>query len=427
MIDTIAKMLKDITGVDTQTRGPSMLNRAVNQRVKDLRLKDIEHYFQVISDKPEELQMLIDELMVTETWFYRDHGPFEYLSKFLEQEWPEKRISKDKLNILSLPCATGEEPYSIAMVLLENGVNKNEFSIDAVDISQRAIRTAKRGVYGKHSFRNSKSAWDDQLKDEYFIKKKNGYSIVHDVKESIEFHHLNFWQDNFPEEGIRYDVVFCRNLLIYFDQVTQQKAIRKLHEIINPDGLLFVGHAESLCVTGSLFAPVREDRAFAFRKSASRSRAIVVERMPYIEKEIEVNSHSQTMVDELRDQSELQRFKDEVKDRYEQSSRFELEDAQIQFDEGWYVEAASICRRHLKRHPNSAHAYYLLARCYEAEKMQAAAVRLHKKAITIEPDHYQALTNLARLMKAEGDLVSATIYETRANRILSGNQQSTEI
>ena len=415
--EKIDQLLKKVTGVDSASRGPTMLKRALSERLSELGQVNLEDYYSFLATSAKELQALIDALMVTETWFYRDKSPFRFLSEYVSGEGTPK--SGQVLQILSVPCATGEEPYSIAMALCQAGLARHQYDINALDISRRAIRSAKRAVYGKHAFRNKDN---EEIKNQFFTRKKNGHKLNNDIKSTVTFYQVNFWQDQPPVKEAFFDIIFCRNLLIYFDKPSQQRAIKRLYQLLAPNGLLFVGHAESLCVSPRLFSSLRENGAFAYRKKpdavANDENAEPFAFQPKRDQP-DIDQADPDMPDNIIQFSHTQHTcKTTAED--EQNKRFELENAQRLIDEDYYFEAAILCRDHLQRFPDSAQAYFFLGMCYEQEGLHKVAIKLYRKAIRLEQDHYQALIHLSKLFQQSGDRVQADLYRYRAHRIIYG-------
>lgn len=143
--------LRDAIGLDIASIGIPAVRRAVHLRVAATR-GDLARYFAYLKQTPSELQELIDAIVVSETWFFRDPASFAAVVTRL-RERPEWVHPTSSVRILSLPCSTGEEPYSIAMALLNAGLQAERFRIDAIDISARALSAAKLGLYRRHSFR----------------------------------------------------------------------------------------------------------------------------------------------------------------------------------------------------------------------------------------------------------------------------------
>ena len=148
----IVALLGHTIGLNPEAVGAETIARAVRQRLAQCGTSDVQTYLKRLQTSEQELHALIDEVVVPETWFFRDQMPFAYLGRYVMAEWfPSHQHAA--LRVLSLACSSGEEPYSIAMALLETGLAPQHFRIDAVDISHKALRWAQCAVYGSHSFR----------------------------------------------------------------------------------------------------------------------------------------------------------------------------------------------------------------------------------------------------------------------------------
>src|SRR4029079_2810951 len=178
-----------------------------------------------------ELQALTEAVVVPETWFFRDRHAFTTLARIVPDEWlpahPAGVVSR-----LSLPCSTGEEPYSMAMALLDATVPANRFRVDGVDISGRHIAQGVRAVYGRNSFRGGEL----RFRDRHFELTAGGYQVREDVRQQVRFEQGNLFAADFlPGVGI-YDVIFCRNVLIYFDRPTQDRALAVVNRLLQAGG-----------------------------------------------------------------------------------------------------------------------------------------------------------------------------------------------
>lgn len=151
-LEKIVTLLYDSIGLNAESIGQQAVLDAVNIRMNDCNINNIQDYYQIASSQNDELKELVEEVVVPETWFFRDNKPFKQLIKYANEEWGAKTSYKP-LRILSLPCATGEEPYSIAMTMLDAGFMPSQVEIDALDISKRNIRRCKKAQYREHSFR----------------------------------------------------------------------------------------------------------------------------------------------------------------------------------------------------------------------------------------------------------------------------------
>ena len=173
----------------------------------------------------------------------------------------------DEFRVLSAPCSTGEEPYSIAMTLM--GAGLKSFQVDGVDISERALLKARDGIYGYNSFRADLPLYAQR----WFRKCEQGRMLAQEVRNSVNFHAGNIIDGCLPNG--RYDVIFCRNLLIYLDDGSRKCLAALLNEKLKDGGLLFVGHAEILPVFNDWFTPVRKQGTFALRKGRRKVAALL--------------------------------------------------------------------------------------------------------------------------------------------------------
>lgn len=221
-----------------------LLENRLSRRIQELNFnsfKDYIYYLKYDMKRSEEIARLLNLITINETYFLRERPQMDYLvSKYI----PEL-ISKGKrsIKILSAACSTGEEPYSIGILLKESGLlNKISVNILALDINSEALETAKKGEYRAISFRGV----DPQIISKYFIKEENVYKILPEIKNMVTFFKGNLLdKSSFFRIGV-VDVIFCRNVLIYFDIESKQKAVENFYTVLQPQGLLFLGHSETL-------------------------------------------------------------------------------------------------------------------------------------------------------------------------------------
>jgi chemotaxis protein methyltransferase WspC len=157
------QLLERTMGLNAASIGAAAIERAVRARLAACKLEDADagRYWQQVQRSPEELQALVEEVVVPETWFFRDPQAFAAMTHIITKEWLPAHAS-GVLRLLSLPCSTGEEPYTMAMALIDAGVPCDRFMIDAVDISGEALARARRGVYGGNSFRGQNLSFRDR-------------------------------------------------------------------------------------------------------------------------------------------------------------------------------------------------------------------------------------------------------------------------
>ena len=186
-MNDIENLLRHSIGLHAATIGSSVVEHTVRSRMRRLGLDNYEEYLNLLRKSPAEWNTLIETMVVTETWFFREKQPFAALVRLVIEEWlpahPEGR-----LRLLSVPCSSGEEPYSMAMALLDAGFPAARFEINAVDISARALAFAQRAVYGRNSFRGA----DLDFRTRHFRPVPAGYALNPAVRKQVRF-----WRGNF--------------------------------------------------------------------------------------------------------------------------------------------------------------------------------------------------------------------------------------
>jgi chemotaxis protein methyltransferase CheR len=201
-------------------------------------------------DREAELTSIVDILTVNETYFFREKNQLRTFSEELLPELLETKKDTKKLRIWSAGCSTGEEPYTIAMLILETG-SFHDWTIEILgsDINQRVLHVARSGVYRKNSFR----ATDQFFINRYFIEQNGLFKIADNVKQYVNFNLLNLLDPYKVKLVGKMDVIFCRNVLIYFDLLSRKKVIDSFSERLSEGGYLLLGHAESLMNISTAF------------------------------------------------------------------------------------------------------------------------------------------------------------------------------
>lgn len=237
-------ILRDAIGLDPAAIGGAAVEHAVRERQRACGLGGAD-YLDLVRRDSIELQALIDAVIVPDTWFFREPEAFERLAAFVTGAWLPAH-QDGTLRLLSLPASTGEEPYSIAITLLDAGVPADRFRVDGVDVSLRLLDHAVNGVYGRDSFRDA----DAVPGRRYFVDAAHGRRVADEVRQQVQFRRGNiFAQGSIAGLGV-YHVIFCRNLLIYFDRPTQDRALDVIERLLTPDGLLFVAPSETSLLLG---------------------------------------------------------------------------------------------------------------------------------------------------------------------------------
>lgn len=250
----IRDLIKDYCGIFFDENSKYLLEGRLSRRLKSLYITDFRDYYRFLlydRKREEELTAIIDLLTVNETYFFREQNQLTAFSKEILPELRDKNRQKKRLRIWSAGCSTGEEPYTIAMLILESGLMQGwEINILGSDINQRVLTAARRGAYRMNSFRTT---------DNYYIKKYFGetdglHLVKDDLKNLVSFSYTNLLDPVRIRLIEQMDVIFCRNVMIYFNIDTRRKVIDNFYDRLVPGGYMLLGHAESLMNISAAFS-----------------------------------------------------------------------------------------------------------------------------------------------------------------------------
>jgi chemotaxis protein methyltransferase WspC len=365
-----------------------------------------------------ELQALIDAVVVPESWFFRDAEAFAMLAG-IGVEKSRRLQAGGVLRLLSLPSSTGEEPYSMAMALLDAGVSVENFRIDAVDVSARAIAQGDRAVYGRNSFRGH----DLTFRERHFDNTPLGYRPSEAVRQQVTFRHGNIMAADFIPGVEIYDIIFCRNLLIYFDRATQDRVVGVLRRLLHPNGTLFVAPSETNLLLAHDFVSAKVPLAFAFSKSVIHP----VDPKPKTVRLRQDAAHGSTARPRPDPPHASRPAKPAVVPKTDPADPAQppsplgppsgLDDAARLADRGRFVEAAACCEEHLRRQGPSVEAFHLLGLVRDAAGNPTDAADCYRKALYLDPEHHETLVHLALLVEQQGNSAGAQVLRNRARRL----------
>jgi chemotaxis protein methyltransferase CheR len=230
------------------------LERRLQQRLRERQLESFLDYYYLLlygAEREEELTRVVDVLTTNETYFFREMNQLRALTEEIVPELVARRRERRRLRVWSAGCSTGEEPYTLAILLLEQPLLAGwEVDIFASDISQRVLHAARRGVYTASSFRCTDAAY----RERYFEAVDAGSSrVVERVRRLVTFGQLNLLA---PEQWTllgQFDVILCRNVMIYFNNEGKRAAVESFHRKLDAGGFLLLGHAESLLNVSTAF------------------------------------------------------------------------------------------------------------------------------------------------------------------------------
>ncbi|AKA84927.1 MULTISPECIES: CheR family methyltransferase [Pseudomonas fluorescens group] len=399
--------LKERIGLDVASVGEAIIERAVRQRCQSSQAQSVEAYWQHLQNSHDEQQALIEAVIVPETWFFRYPESFATLARLAQVRLAEIKQMR-ALRILSLPCSTGEEPYSIAMALLDAGLAPHQFKVQGMDVSPLSVERARRGVYGKNSFRGA----DLEFRDRHFTEEAGGYRIADRVREQVRLQVGNLLDPTLLANEPTYDFVFCRNLLIYFDQPTQKQVFDVLKELTHVDGVLFIGPAEGSLLGRHGMRSIGVPQSFAFSRHVEQTPPAPV----FVPMPAPTPQRSAAPIPpKPRPFSKPCPPVPQTKVPHTDAGELLSQIATLA-NEGKSAEARAACERYLSSHPPAAQVFYWLGLLSDVAGSALEAQGYYRKALYLEPQHPQALMHLAALLESQGDSAGARRLQARAAR-----------
>lgn len=385
-----------------------MLGRAIRQRLRERQESEAEAYMARILDDEAEFADLLDLLVIPETWFFRDPQAIAHAARFAQARHAR---SGAPVRLLSLPCSTGEEPYTLAMALFDTGLPAQAFQVTAVDINEPSLERARRGLYGRNSFR----ARDLAFRERYFEPEGDRHRLAERVRDQVRFRQGNILQLGSLRDGTSFDVVLCRNLLIYFDDQTQGRALSHLAALMHDDGLLCVGSSEMVSAMRHGFVSLGVAHASALVKrqaAAPEQPRPPTPAAPPRRKAAPRPPAASVLPARLR----ARNVPASAPATPVSAGSSSLEEAQRLADAGRSAEAETLLRQLLDEDRSQAGAHFLLALILP-DARAAEAERALRQALYLEPGHYPALCRLALICERAGRLDEAGRLRERAARI----------
>lgn len=262
------------TGIHFDEGKRYFVDKRLVERIEATGADDFRSYFIALrfESKGEELQQLVNSMTVNETYFFREAYQFDCMVKDMLAEVAKRKRPGGRIRIWSIPSSTGEEPYSIAIYLLERWplIDDYEVEILSSDIDTTVLSAAQRGVYSARSV--------GQLPKEYLAKyftrrNDNEFVISRDLVSAVEFSRVNLTDANDTRKFRDIDLIFCRNLLIYFDDLSRRVAAEAMYDALSPGGFICLGHSESMSRISSLFSVRRFADAMVYQKPLNGDRS----------------------------------------------------------------------------------------------------------------------------------------------------------
>ena len=403
--------LKERIGLDVASVGPAIIERAVRQRCNALYARSSDEYWQKLQGSRDEQQALIEAVIVPETWFFRYPESFATLVKLAKARLAQIKGMR-ALRLLSLPCSTGEEPYSIAMALLDGGLAPHQFKVDGLDVSPLSVERAKAALYGKNSFRGQPI----EFRERHFNPEEGErYRLSERVREQVRLQVGNVLDPGLLASEPAFDFVFCRNLLIYFDQPTQRQVFEVLKRLTHEEGVLFIGPAEGSLLGRLGMRSIGIPQSFAFSRHHEPEPAPVVLPQP-LPLPVPVRS---VVPPTPRPRPFARR---PVAAPLSDGALMESDAASLLAtiaalaNEGKSAEARAACERYLQQHEPVAQVFYWLGLLSDVAGDAMEAQGYYRKALYLAPQHPEALAHLGALLASQGDVAGAQRLQERAAR-----------
>lgn len=255
------------TGIQFEDSKRYFVDKRLIERIEATDSGNFRNYFITLRFETtgQELQTLTNLMTVNETYFFREEYQFKCLVSSILPEITAHRKKQRPIRIWSVPSSSGEEPYSIAMYLLEYwpGINLWDVEIISSDIDTKIIAEARRGLYSDRSIQHLPK----NLLEKYFHYNGEDYQICDDLRQAVEFTKVNLMKPSDVRGYREFDIIFCRNLLIYFDDLSRRQAADTFYDALNPGGFLCLGHSESMSRVSSLYQVRKFSDAVIYQKS----------------------------------------------------------------------------------------------------------------------------------------------------------------
>jgi len=436
----VTRLLSERLGLSAELLGFVVVERALDIVIGKAGSADrAERIAHLLRGQGEEWEMLVDEVVVPETWFFRDRKPFQFLASYVTEKWRPAN-STGPFQVLCIPCASGEEPYSVAMTLLDAGLEADRIRIDAGEVSERALASARRGLYRKSSFREK----SNDLGEQYLLRHPEGRRVREEVAALVRFEKANLLDLAVYRQRAPYIAVFCRNALIYFEERARREVIASLRDLLDEDGLLFTGHSELMPFLEAGYQRVDYPQSFACRKAGpahvapgfSPARAALkggatppeTEGLQSIFGRSRIATEAVATIHQAR---KPRRIAPAYANKPLKASQADpppvsIGEAGQLADRGKLEAATAICKRLLAEGAQDPNVYSLLGMISESGGKLEAAEDLFRKALFLDPHHYQSLLHMSLLCERHGDIDGFRLYRARAGRVLSRHEGDRE-
>lgn len=383
VLPRIAAHIDATFGIKPQIVSNHSWVKAVGRRIEETGCENAGAYLNLLLRLPAEGQQLVEGLVVSETWFFRDRMALDFLVTHIRAQ---EVLGRHKAwHILSLGCATGEEAYSIGMALIDGGISPTRFSVEGIDLNGKAIRKAQQGIYGANSFRTQVTLLH---RGHFHRLGEDRFSVDYNVRSRVSFQQANIFTPQFTVGRRKYDVIFCRNMLIYFKPAMQAKALQVCRDLLEKEGVLVVGPTENEIARQAGFDPIGTRLSCAFK---------IMRAEPSVQAKQPAKLFAQPPEAKVSPETDFAK-------------------AMRLANEGLIEESLALCQRHLDASGPTPEVFFLMGTLELASRHLEQAEEYFSRTIYLEPGHYEGLINLALLAERRGDAKAANLYWMRAKK-----------
>ncbi len=265
----LAEIIYERSGIHFHPEKKYVLESRLGRRLAELEMEDYDQYIQFLTIGPyrdDEFQEMFNRITINETSFFRNEPQLQVFENQILPQLIESRNSLKRLRIWSAACSSGEEPYTLAMMVHRTlGVRLPDWHIEILgtDISQKALDVAQSGVYTSYAIRST----PQNILGQYFTQEGDAYELKEDVRSMVNFERHNLKDRLAAKRHGLWDVIFCRNVLIYFDDEMKQSVAQMFEDQLTDDGWLFIGHSESLRGLSTAFEGASIPQGFCYQKA----------------------------------------------------------------------------------------------------------------------------------------------------------------
>lgn len=397
MTPAIDTVVRERMGIDPASLGPSVLDRAIEARMLTRGLTDPALYTARLMTEQAERDALAADLAVSETWFFRGGKIlFERLAGFLADRAAARPGAR--VRALSVPCSSGEEPYSLAVAMHERLLTPDEYAIDAVDQSERVLAKATAARYGAFAFREGGT----DARHAYFRRTDEHWDLLPHLRAAVRFVPGDLTSPLFLATERPYDLIICRNLFIYLTADAKMRAMANFERLLALDGRLCVTPAEADRLPPGRFAPEGQTEFGIYKRVGTGSglyRALDAPTPLPTTPTAPTAAPSKPAA---------------TKDAHKPNT---LEAARALADVGRLDDARAACELLVRTRPTDADALALLGVIHLAAGHSDAAFDALRKALYLNPDHLEAVSNMMALCARRGDTARAAALRRRLDRL----------